>query len=122
MRTIVVTLLMTVSALALFALRDDQTIVVTTIVLFQVFYLLECRSLRHSILHVGLWTNPWALAGIVGVLMLQAAFIYAPPLQDVFGSAPLSAEEWLLALVAAATVLPVVGLEKWWRRRGRREP
>jgi calcium-translocating P-type ATPase len=117
MRTVVVTLLMTVSALALFAVRDDQTLVVTTIVLFQVFYLLECRSLQHSILHVGLWTNPWALAGIGGVLVLQAAFIYAPPLQDLFGSAPLGVEDWLLALAAAATVLPVVGFEKWWRRR-----
>jgi calcium-translocating P-type ATPase len=116
-RTIVVSVLMTISALALFELRDDQTIVVTTIVLFQVFYLLECRSLRHSIMHVGLGTNPWALAGIAGVLALQAAFIYAPPLQDVFGSAPLGVEEWLLATAAAATVLPVVGLEKWWRRR-----
>jgi calcium-translocating P-type ATPase len=121
-RTVVVSLLMTVSALALFELRDDQTIVVTTIVLFQVFYLLECRSLRHSILHVGLWTNPWALAGIAGVLALQAAFIYAPPLQEVFGSAPLSVEEWLLALAAAASVLPVVSVEKWWRRRGGRGP
>jgi calcium-translocating P-type ATPase len=121
-RTVVVSLLMTVSALALFAVRDDQTIVVTTIVLFQVFYLLECRSLRHSILHVGLWTNPWALVGIVAVLALQAAFIYAPPLQDVFGSAPLAADDWLLALAAAATVLPVVSLEKWWRRHGGREP
>ena len=118
-RTVVVSVLMTVSALALFELRDDQTIVVTTIILFQAVYLLECRSLRHTILHVGLWSNPWALAGIAGVLALQAAFIYAPPMQDVFGSAPLSAEEWLLALAAAATVLPVVGVEKWWRRRDR---
>jgi calcium-translocating P-type ATPase len=121
-RTVVVSVLMTVSALALFELRDDQTIVVTTIVLFQVFYLLECRSLRHSILHVGLWTNPWALAGIAGVLALQAAFIYLPPMHDVFGSAPLSVEDWLLALAAAATVLPVVGAEKWWRRRHRSFP
>ena len=115
-RTVLVSLLMTVSALALFELRDDQTIVVTTIVLFQVVYLLECRSLEHSILHVGLWSNPWALAGIAGVLALQATFIYAPPMQDAFGSAPLSPGDWLLALAAAATVLPVVWLEKWWRR------
>jgi magnesium-transporting ATPase (P-type) len=121
-RTVVVSVLMTISALALFELRDDQTIVVTTIVLFQVFYLLECRSLRHSILHVGLWTNPWALAGIGGVLALQVAFIYAPPMQDVFGSAPLSVADWLLALAAAATVLPVVSAEKWWRRRDRSFP
>jgi len=121
-RTVVVSILMTIAALVLFELRDDQTIVVTTIVLFQVFYLLECRSLQHSILHVGLWTNPWALAGIAGVLALQAAFVYLPPMHDVFGSAPLSAQDWLRALAAAATVLPVVSFEKWWRRRSRPGP
>jgi calcium-translocating P-type ATPase len=116
-RTIVVSVMMAAAALALFELRDDQTIVITTIVLFQVFYLLECRSLRHSILHVGLWTNPWALAGIAAVLVLQAIFVYAPPMQEIFGSAPLSAQDWLLALAAAATVVPVVSAEKWWRSR-----
>ena len=121
-RTVVVSLLMTVAALLLFELRDDQTIVVTTIVLFQIFYLLECRSLRHSIFHVGLSTNPWALAGIAAVLALQVVFIYAPPMNEIFGSAPLSAEDWALAVVAAATVLPVVGAEKWWRRRDRSFP
>ena len=90
--------------IAQFELRDDQTIVVTTIVLFQVVYLLECRSLRHSVLHVGLWTNPWALAGIGAVLALQAAFVYAPADAGGVRSAPLSADDWLLALGAAATV------------------
>ena len=136
LRTVAVSLLMTAAALALFLLHRDallgagvpaaaagseaQTIVVTTIVLFQVFYLLECRSLRESIRHVGFWSNPWALAGIAAVVVLQALFIYAPPLQDAFGSAPLSVGDWLLALAAAAVVVPAVGLEKAWRRR--REP
>jgi magnesium-transporting ATPase (P-type) len=115
-RTAVVTLLMTAAALVLFALRDDQTLVVTTIVLFQVVYLLECRSLQHSVLAVGLWTNRAALAGIAGVLALQVAFVYAPPLQELFGSEPLTAGDWLLAAAAALVVLPVVSAEKWWRR------
>jgi magnesium-transporting ATPase (P-type) len=116
-RTIVVSVMMAAAAVTLFELRDDQTIVITTIVLFQVFYLLECRSLRHSILYVGLWTNPWALAGIAAVIGLQAIFVYAPPMQEVFGSAPLSVQDWLLATAAAATVVPVVSAEKWWRSR-----
>ncbi|HET8758634.1 MAG TPA: HAD-IC family P-type ATPase [Solirubrobacteraceae bacterium] len=106
-RTLVVSVLMAASALALFELRDDQTLVVTTIVLFQVVYLLQCRSLRHSIRDVGLWTNPWALAGIAAVLALQALFVYAPPMQAVFDSSALSVADWLLALAAACTVLPV---------------
>jgi magnesium-transporting ATPase (P-type) len=122
LRTIVVSLLMAAAALALFGLRKDQTLVVTMIVLFQVVYLLECRSLRHSILHVGLWTNPWALVGIGTVLLLQAVFIYAPPMQAVFNSAPLGVDDWMLALAAACTVLPVVSAEKWWRLRSGRRP
>jgi magnesium-transporting ATPase (P-type) len=115
-RTLVVTLLMTVAGLALFALREDQTLVVTTIVLFQVVYLLECRSLRHSVLAVGLWSNRSALAGIAAVLALQATFVYAPPLQELFGSAPMTPGDWALAAAAALTVLPFVSAEKWWRR------
>ena len=61
--------------------------------------------------------NPWVWAGIAAVLALQCAFIYAPPLQDLFGSAPLDASGWLLAGAAALTVLPVVEAEKRRRRR-----
>jgi hypothetical protein len=40
----------------------------------------------------------------------------------VFGSAPLDLGGWLLAVAAAAVVLPVVEFEKWWRRRERSGP
>jgi len=137
-RTIAMSLLMTAAALALFVARRDallgsgttvgaagaeaQTTVVTTIVLFQAFYLLECRSLRQSLRATGAWSNPWAYVGIATVLVLQALFIYAPPLQEVFGSAPLDLGGWLLAVAGAAVVLPVIEFEKWWRRRERSGP
>ena len=52
-------------------------------------------------------------------MALQAAFVYVPPLQEVFGSAPRTAGDWLLAAAAAASVLPVVSAEKWGRRQAR---
>jgi magnesium-transporting ATPase (P-type) len=132
-RTIAAALLMTAVALIVFAverhgeleagapaadaLATGQTAAVTAIVLFQVVYLLECRSLRTSLFRMPLGGNPWVWAGIATVLILQSAFIYAPPLQDVFGSAGLDASSWALAAVAALTVLPLVEAEKRLRRR-----
>jgi Ca2+-transporting ATPase len=99
------------------ALATGQTAAVTAIVLFQAIYLLECRSLRVSLFAMRPGGNPWVWAGIGAVLALQCAFIYAPPLQDVFGSAALDLRGWALAALAALSVLPAVEAEKWWRSR-----
>ena len=121
-RTILVSLLMTCAAVVLFLLHRDtvaegQTLVVTTIVLFQVVYLLQCRSLRGTVLDVGVWSNPWAWAGIVSILLLQAAFIYLPPLQDVFGTAALGPGAWAQSAAAAAVLVPAIAVEEAVRRR-----
>jgi magnesium-transporting ATPase (P-type) len=102
------------------ALAAGQTAAVTAIVLFQAVYLLECRSLHSSVFAMRPGGNPWVWAGIAAVLALQCAFIYAPPLQDLFTSASLDARGWLAAGLAALSVLPAVEAEKWWRSRRRR--
>jgi Ca2+-transporting ATPase len=134
-RTLMAALLMTAAALAEFALERHaalsdgvpagdalaagQTAAVTAIVLFQVVYLLECRSLHISLFAMRPGGNPWVWAGIAAVLALQCAFIYAPPLQDLFASAALDARGWALATLAALSVLPAVEAEKFWRSRRR---
>jgi calcium-translocating P-type ATPase len=132
-RTVLVATLMTAASVALFllhhdALRDDgvsaaraaaegQTLVVTTIVIFQVVYLLQCRSLRRTIFHVGVMSNPWVWAGIGAILALQAGFIYLPGMQDVFGSTGLDAGEWLQAAATALVLVPAIAVEEAVRRR-----
>jgi calcium-translocating P-type ATPase len=136
-RTLIVALAMTAAALIVFALaRADalgaglagavaqergQTAAVTAIVLFQAVYLLECRSLVRSLFASRAGGNPWVWAGIAAVVALQCAFVYAPPLQELFGSRPLDAAGWALAALAAASAIPVVELDKRLRaRRGGR--
>jgi len=100
-----------------FALREAQTMAVTTMVLFQVFYLLNCRSLRGSTLEIGLFSNPLVYVGIGALVLLQLGFVYLPFMNMLFDSAPLGASEWAKSTAAAMVVLPVIALEKRWQRR-----
>ena len=132
-RTILVSVLMAAAAVALFlvhydAVRDSgvpvrqavaegQTLVVTTIVLFQIVYLLQCRSLRHTVFRVGVWSNPWVWAGISAILVLQLGFIYLPAAHNVFGSTSLGASAWLEAAATATILVPAIAVEEAVRRR-----
>jgi len=103
------------------ALAEAQTISITSITFTQVFYLLNCRSLRDSLFTQGVFTNPTVFVGIGVLLLLQSCFIYLTPLQSLFGSAPLDGWALLDALLVGAMVFPVISFEKWLRNRpGRR--
>jgi Ca2+-transporting ATPase len=98
------------------ALRKAQTMAVTTVVLYQVFYLFQCRSLHVSAFRLEV-ANPGVYLGVAGTLAMHLAFVYAPPMHELFHSAALGLEEWILSATTAATVVPVVGLHKWLTRR-----
>ncbi|MCW8140966.1 MAG: HAD-IC family P-type ATPase, partial [Planctomycetota bacterium] len=101
------------------ALSDAQTTAVTTVVCFQAFYLLECRSLRESAFRIGFFRNPAVFVGLGALLLLQCAFVYVPPLQALFGSTALDGRAWLEAILAGLVVVPVIHAEKRLRRRWR---
>jgi len=136
-RTVMVAVLMTAGALLMFldersdalasglaataAVSEAQTMAVTTVVMFQIFYLLNCRSLKHSILTVGMWSNPVLYLGIALLVVLQALFIYFPPMNVIFDTVPLQPADLGKATLVGATILPVVAIEKVWRNwRARR--
>ncbi len=132
-RVVTVSMLMTAGTIVLFnleyqqglsagiaetqVLAKAQTVAVTYVILFQIFYMLHCRSLKDSLLKIGLFSNPTVFWGIGVVLALQALFIYLPLLQQIFKTAPLTAADLGLTVLAALTVFPVISFEKWIRLR-----
>jgi calcium-translocating P-type ATPase len=75
------------------------------------------RTTDASLRAIGVFSNRLLLWGIAFELAFAAAVVYLPPLQQVFGTAPLGPEE--LAVLAAFPVI-VWGsdeLRRWWRRR-----
>jgi potassium/sodium efflux P-type ATPase len=114
-RTVLAAVLMTASSVGLFLweysrtdkVAESQTMAVTAVVVFQILYLFQSRSLRGSARSVGWSANPVVFAGVGVLVILQALFIWAPPLQAVFGSASLdaTATAWSIAVPAVAALL-----------------
>jgi Ca2+-transporting ATPase len=98
-------------------LASARTAVVNVIVLVQVFYLFNCRALKHTALSAGLFKNRWVIAGALTMLTAQVLFTHSAVLNQLFHSAPISAGAWLRVTAAAVVVFIVVEIEKWLRFR-----
>lgn len=99
------------------SLETARCVAVNVFVFCELFYLFNCRSLRHSMFHVGLFSNLWVIFGTTSMVILQLLFTYWPPMQDVFGSAAIGWQEWSLILAISFTVYGAVGLEKLLMRK-----
>ena len=99
------------------AMKRGQTMAVTTVIMFQAFYVITCRSLKDSLLSIGLWSNMTVFVGIAALMLLQLGFIYLPFMNAIFGSLPLSARDLLVATAVGMIILPVISVEKLLRKR-----
>jgi cation-transporting P-type ATPase F len=99
---------------------EARTTVVNVIVMVEIFYLLNCRSLLHSIFSIGFWSNRWIFAGIAGMLGAQILLTHTPVMNRLFHTAPMDAGSWLYATGVGVAAALIVELEKWVRLRTRR--
>ncbi|MCC7009813.1 MAG: cation-translocating P-type ATPase [Acidobacteria bacterium] len=81
-----------------------QTMAFTTLMLFQIFNVLNARSDERSAF-VHLFVNRWLWIAIAGSVALQVLVVYAPFLQRAFGTVPLTGADWIACLGVASTVL-----------------
>jgi Ca2+-transporting ATPase len=85
-------------------LRYGQTMAFTTLMLFQMFNVLNARSDERSAF-VHLFTNHWLWTALGVSLVFQVVVIYTPFLQRTFGTVSLSAQDWVFCAAIASSVL-----------------
>ena len=111
LRMAAIGIIMCVGTLALFKLYDPvnnliyaQTMAFSTLMMFQMFNVLNCRSEKNSIFRIGLFSNKYLIGAIVISVLLQLAVIYTP-LAVFFKTTPLSFIDWIYVVLMSSTVL-----------------
>jgi Ca2+-transporting ATPase len=99
---------------------EAQALCFLTLVLIQFFKAYNFRSDKQSIFKIGFFKNRWLNITILWEIALLAVIVYTPALQSSFRTFPLNGFDWLLVVLLAATVFPVLELTKAifrWRER-----
>ncbi len=94
-----------------------RTVAVNAVVVIEIFYLFNCRSLTQSMFKLGVFSNRWVVVGIAAMIILQMLFTYVPFMNSLLSSAPIGLSDWGLILAVGLISYVVVELEKWLRRR-----
>jgi calcium-translocating P-type ATPase len=119
-RIVTVALLMVTASFLLFFfemsnknmnISKAQTIVLNTIVLFEVFYLFSSKSIYENVIG-RMFSNRIMLGGISLVLLLQLFITYSPLMNSVLRTAPLEIIDWMIILLVSSTVFFVIEAEK----------
>ncbi len=94
-----------------------RTVAFTTVVMFQMFYVLSARSFRHTLFSVGPLRNKKLLAAVAISILLQAAVIYIPPVSAIFRTVPLDLIDWLVVIGVSSSVFVIIELMKAVKQR-----
>lgn len=93
------------------------TLSLSVLVAIEMFNSLNALSEDTSLLVMPPWVNPWLLLAMAVSFGLHFLILYMPFLARVFGTVPLSINEWILVLVMA---FPVILIDEALKFLGRR--
>ena len=79
-------------------LETCRTLALCTLVMSQLIHVFECRSERHSIFQIKLFTNPYLVGAVTISIILLCSVLYVPFLQGVFHTVALSINQWLIVI------------------------
>ncbi|MDU2993225.1 MAG: cation-translocating P-type ATPase, partial [Clostridium sp.] len=79
-------------------LETCRTLTLATLVMSQLFHVFECRSERHSIFEIKLFTNLYLVGAVSFSIIMLAAILYIPFLQGIFHTVPLMINQWMIVL------------------------
>jgi len=96
--------------------QEAMTMTFMSLVLIQFFKAYNFRSDRHSVMKQP-FANKWLNWAVLMELVVLVLIVYLPFLHRPFGTYSLPLVDWVIIILLAFTVSPVLELVKWWERR-----
>ncbi|RMD57908.1 calcium-translocating P-type ATPase, SERCA-type [Candidatus Woesearchaeota archaeon] len=84
-----------------FGIDQARTVAFTSVVFFELFAAISCRSLEEPVFKVGVLRNKWLLLAVAVSLGLQVLILSVPFFEGVFRVTSLSLAQWMFAAAAA---------------------
>jgi Ca2+-transporting ATPase len=94
-------------------IEKAQSMTFVTLILFELFFAHACRSLRFTVLQLGVFGNPWLWLATLSSALMMLAVIYIPGWAEAFHVVPLTLQEWGIALAVSFSGFVLVELGKW---------
>jgi Ca2+-transporting ATPase len=90
-----------------------QSMTFVTLILFELFFAHACRSLRFTVLQLGVFGNRWLWLATLSSAAMMLAVIHIPGWAKAFHVVPLTWAEWGIALSISFSGFVLVELGKW---------
>jgi len=94
-----------------------QTVALTTMVIFQMFHVGNCRSESRSVFVISPWSNPFLFVATAAAFVIHAAALYLPWTQLILRIEPIELDAWIRILLIAFSIIVAMELHKLVRRR-----
>ncbi len=97
-------------------IAEARTGAFTVLVFAQLVNSFCSRSSTRSVFS-GHGSNPWLWGAVGACVVLQVAVVYIPLLNEAMGTAPMSWDDWAIAVALSSSILWVTEIQKWFLRR-----
>lgn len=94
----------------------SRTVAVNTLVMGELFYLLNCKKIGGSAIGRDIFSNRVVLYVIGILVVLQLLFTYLPVMNTLFATEPIGLVDWGIPVGAGLATFLLVELEKWITR------
>lgn len=93
-----------------------RTLALSTLVLSQLLHVFECRSEKHSIFEINIFTNTYLLGAVFVSITMLLSILYIPFMQKVFDTVSLNLGQWAIVVFFSGIIFFINSLYLYLKR------